>query len=503
MQTVHVRVNDAATGQATPVRIRFSDAAGNYYAPFGRLTEFPIGAGQDVGGNLQFGDKKYAYIDGACEIALPPGKISVEIYKGPEYRSIVQEIDHPAGKMAMRFQIERWTDMRKQGWYSGDCRAHFLTPHAALLEGQAEDLAVVNLMIAEWRMSYENASWDSSKELLLSFTTIDNMAAFSGQHPALEDPGCMVVVNTCNRHPVLGSLGLLNCHRPVFPLRFGGPDGLESWTLADWCDQCHRKEGLVVWIVQRYLIGAEVILGKVDVLEVNIRLVATFALMREWYDLLNSGVNLPLVASGSKDGNWAPLGAMRTYARLKEGEAITYKNWIEAARAGRTFVTNGPLLTVTVEDREPGAVIDLAAPGDTLHVYAMAESLTPFEKLELVLNGEVIQSCDAGGEPCRAVLESDIAVPEGGWIAARCWGGNAAHGAFIGDYAHTSPVYIHVNGRPPPAKPEAVARLLGHLDEMLRWVDREARFENDRQRQNLLHIFHDAREVLTKRLAAQ
>ena len=75
---------------------------------------------------------------------------------------------------------------------------------------------------------------------------VPNLLAFSGQSPALQAPGHQVVVNTLNWHPWLGRLALLNCHRIVFPLRFGPPD-FDNWTLADWCDQCHRKQGLVVW----------------------------------------------------------------------------------------------------------------------------------------------------------------------------------------------------------------------------------------------------------------
>src|SRR5687767_12303982 len=33
LQTVHLRVNDAATGRPTPVRLRVTNAAGTYYAP--------------------------------------------------------------------------------------------------------------------------------------------------------------------------------------------------------------------------------------------------------------------------------------------------------------------------------------------------------------------------------------------------------------------------------------------------------------------------------------
>src|ERR1700730_18576335 len=128
MQTVHIRVNDAATGQPTPVRVRFTDAAGNYYAPFGRLAEFATGVNEDVGGNLQFGKTKYAIIDGPCEIARPPGLITIDISKGFEYRPIHQEIQVKEGQLALRFALERWLNLRNEGWYSGDGRAPFLTP---------------------------------------------------------------------------------------------------------------------------------------------------------------------------------------------------------------------------------------------------------------------------------------------------------------------------------------------------------------------------------------
>src|SRR5262245_39448282 len=163
MQQVHLRINDAATGQPTPVRLRITDAAGTYYAPFGRLTEFATGVNQDVGGNVQIGGKKWAYIDGACEILLPPGQLHIEITKGFEYKPLDETVTLQAGKRSLRFTIERWCDLRKEGWHSGDTRVHFLSPDAALLEGQAEDVTVVNVLA----MQYERA--------------IPNILSFSGQ----------------------------------------------------------------------------------------------------------------------------------------------------------------------------------------------------------------------------------------------------------------------------------------------------------------------------------
>ena len=86
---VHVRVTDAATGRPTPVRIRFSGRNGEYYPPLGRAREFPIGRAEDVGGQLYLDGKRFAYINGECEVPLPTGvPLSIEISKGPLYLPI-------------------------------------------------------------------------------------------------------------------------------------------------------------------------------------------------------------------------------------------------------------------------------------------------------------------------------------------------------------------------------------------------------------------------------
>src|SRR6266478_8704972 len=102
MQTVHLRVNDAATGRPTPVRLRCTDAAATYYAPFGRLPAFATDPGEDVGGNVLIGDQPWAYIDGTCEIELPPGPVRIQVCKGPEYRPLDETVDLVAGRLSLR-----------------------------------------------------------------------------------------------------------------------------------------------------------------------------------------------------------------------------------------------------------------------------------------------------------------------------------------------------------------------------------------------------------------
>jgi hypothetical protein len=509
MQTVHVRVNDAATGRPTPVRVRFTGPDGTYYAPFGRLTDFATGWNEDVGGNLLYGDAKYAYIDGTCEIRLPPGLVRVEVWKGFEYVPLAQEVTLKPGQLALRLTVQREYDLRRSGWYPGDSRAHFLTPHAALLEAAAEDLAVVNLLarpvIIESRPDpwAEFSTGPSGPE---RHPAVPNILAFSGQEPALEMPGHLVVVNTYNSHPTLGALGLLSCHRVVYPLSFGWHGEPDDWSLADWCDQCHRKGGLVVWAdgrglraVDNYLDCeslADLVLGKVDALEVEGSPFPSLESVGEWYRLLSGGLHVPLVGGSRKYSNRTALGCLRTYARVAEGTEFTYRSWVEAVRAGRTFVTTGPLLHFTANGQGPGATLDLPA-ASPVRVEAEAHSLIPFERLEVVANGAVVAAAPSVGAGGEAVLETEVTLPEGGWLAARCRGPERF--PIQGGYAHTSPVTVRVGGRPPKTDPAAVAGLITHLERMLAWVEREARCENDKQREHLADIFRGARDVLTGR----
>jgi hypothetical protein len=482
LQQVHLRVNDAATGQPTPVRIRVTDGDGKYHAPFGRLTHFSSGPNQEVGGNLLLGGKPWAYIDGACEVNLPPGPIHVDIAKGPEYTPVSTDLQLTPGKLALRLQIERWSDVCRQGWHSGDTRVHFLPPHAALLEAQAEDVAFVQLLA---RQTQTTDSFGQPQP------AIPNLLAFSGQAPCLQAPGHAVVVNTENWHPQLGSLGLLHCHRVVHPLTFGGPDGVDDWSLADWCGQCHRKHGLVVWT--RTLHESEdfdhgeplvnLIVGEVDAFEFDHFEDSPFDALSLWYDLLRLGLRAPLAGASSKDGNGIALGTMRTYAHIV-GEA-SCKEWIEALRAGRSFVSNGPLLNFTVDGQLPGAVV--SAQSGCVRVQAQAQSLVPFDVLEVVQNGLVIAKASASGSPASASIEIEAPIVESSWLTLRCTGQAQVYHRPANQriFAHTSPVYVDVPGKPLRADPAVAQRFAKEIERMIAWCQTKARCPTPQSRERL------------------
>jgi len=501
MHTVHLRINDAATGQPTPVRLRILGPDGQPCVPFGRLGHFAVEPEVDVGGHVQLGSQRLVYVDGTCEVCLPAGTITLEISKGPEYESVVRQITLGAGQISLRTALQRWIDLRAEGWFSGDTRVLALCPQAALLEAAAEDVAVVHLLARDRPPCAGRPG------------ALANLLAFSGDRSALDRPGHLVSVNTLNSHPLLGTLSLLNCHRVVYPLRFGGPDCRDTWSLADWCDQCHRKKGLVIWPdlprltedqPQGEALGC-LILGKIDAYEISFFPDPEPEVLGHWYRLLSCGVRVPLVGGSGKDSNAVALGSVRTYAQVGPLEGnwnaqALLPVWIEAVRAGRTFVTNGPLLTLTVDGQGPGTRLHVPPEGRRVQIRVEARSSVAFDQVELLLNGAILASKTASGNRQAAVLETETTLTQGAWLAARCWSAERlADGQCV--YAHTSPVYFYSSGQ--PMRPEAdTAPPLGQvLERTEKWARHRAICETEAQREHLLGNLVAARQELVQRSA--
>ncbi|MCX7699723.1 MAG: CehA/McbA family metallohydrolase [Gemmataceae bacterium] len=484
MLNVHVRINDAATGQPTPCRLRICDQAGRHYAPLGFSPDFPRGRNEDVGGRVAIGNEIWFYIDGWCEIPLPSGMpLVIEAWCGPESPPLRKEVTLAPGQMALRFTVERSRDEAPPGWYSGDVRCHFLSPHSALLEARAEGLSVVQVLAEETTFAAQDG---------LSYRITPNLLAFSGQTPLLERPGTIVCVNTLNEHPVLGRLALLHCHRPVFPLTFGGTESTDDWSLADWCDQCHRKRGLVVWVdalrPDAVVPGegwADLVLGRVDAVEVTPETIRP----RDWYRVWNAGIFFPLVGSSGKDSNRVCLGSMRTLAHLPPSTPFSLDSWIEALRSGRTVATTGPAIELEVGGRQPGESLDLAEPGREVEISAtlrMVQSVSGH--LEIVVDGDVIarQAGTEGGTKVRAIRRFD----ESGWVAARFVGANIRN-----QFAHSSPVPVSIRGqrRRDAAAAEYIQK---QIQKTLDWAMTHGRFEKPRRRDQLLGLLQQARDAL-------
>src|SRR5207249_4410256 len=82
-----------------------------------------------------------------------------------------------------------------------------------------------------------------------------------------------------------------------------------------------------------------------------------------YYRFLNCGFRIP--ASSGTD--WWIYDHNRVFVQV-EGN-FTYDSWIAGLRAGRTFISNGPLLELTVDGKQPGSSVQAS---ERLRVKARA-----------------------------------------------------------------------------------------------------------------------------------
>jgi hypothetical protein len=150
-------------------------------------------------------------------------------------------------------------------------------------------------------------------------------------------------------------------------------------------------------------------------------------------------------------------------------------------------------MSFTVQGQDPGALIDLPSQSQPVQVHAEVYQAFPPNRLEVICNGEVL--AQAEGTELPPSIEKEIAIPSGGWLAAAYWGHEDPKSG-IKLLAHSSPVYVQVEGQRRPDVLETKKALVAHFDKMLEWVDSQGRFENERQRDHLAGIFKSAREIL-------
>jgi hypothetical protein len=430
---VHVSVVDDATGRPVPCRVHFRSAGGVPYQPHGHHNHVTQNLGSwhyDVGGDVRLGQRSYAYIDGTCQGWLPRGDVVVDVARGFEYEPLRQTVRIEPGQRDLTLRIGRVADLASEGWWSGDSHVHFLSTPGAQLEQRGEDLRVVNLLQTQWGALFTNTE------------------DFSGRPGVVDGGGYVTYVGQENRQHVLGHMVLWGLTEPVMPWCSDGPDEAElggalDATLSDWADRTHAQGGTVVAAHFPNPNGEPAVLvatGRADAVEM---LAHSDDAMLEYYRYLNSGYRLPLVGGTDKMSSAVPVGLYRTYARLDE--EFSYEAWCRAVRSGRTFLSGGPLVTLSVDGCEPGDTVQLSGPG-TVSVHAAARSIFPLRSLEVVRNGEVVARAEADGGR-QAEISEELRIDGHSWIACRAFGVDYhldEWGRQV--FAHTSPVYIASGG---------------------------------------------------------
>ncbi len=475
MLTVHV-VDES--GQPLPARVHLRDGEGRYlFVPGQSTRQKAVYKGtQPVCGD-------WFYTDCSFSLDVSAGEAQIDIAHGPAYTTAHETIPIVARqKTEKAYTLRRLIDPRARGWYSADEHLHQM-PDAALMLAEDLNLAAVPIcggVDLSYRPRQKLTQLPDANHLLVTELPAVEWDCFLWDLPRTlemrlgEDPWPAEDFATSDRPG--GSADL----RTSFVVRT--PFLIEQMHAAGATTIAYMHDPPRLWYYPLYVAN-----GWIDVYGVLENAYCSIAnrgteadfwqsLDREgtngnfgvWYRFLNCGYRLPASAGtdnvGMGVGVWKghnrvyakvdgpveqasslPLRADSQAGSLRHG--LTVESWLSAIKQGRSFVTNRPLLFVTVDGQEPGSELQVKS-GTPLSVDIHAVSATPISRIDIMHQGRVLKQIDV--DPVTDIRRHEkITVPGSGWLAVRCLGrGENPNLSPAFAFAHTSPFYVLMDGRP-------------------------------------------------------
>ncbi len=489
-------LSDAATKRGVDARVSLKQVGGKFYAPPGALHRFLRSYGHF------YGDPVTDRGDLGPNLTLPVGTYHLRVFRGPEYETIDQQIEIKPGTDPFQMvKLKRWTHQAKAGWFSGENHIHanygygqwYNSPKTMLQQCAGEDLNVCNFVVA-------NSDTDG----------IFDRQYFRGGPDPLSTSETILYWNQEFRSTLWGHMTLVNLKQLVEPIMTGFKDTTNPWdipTNSDIADRTHWQKGVVNYthVAQNpdepfqnpYAakgIPVDVALGKIDTLDINNSYAGSVPI---WHRLMNCGFRVPATAGTDVFLNRIDSrlpGGDRVY--VKVDGPLTYEKWIDGMKAGRSFVTNGPMLELSVEARGLGDTIKLTEPME-MPVRAKATAAFPLAKVELLYNGQVVASAQLTADEKSGVVDKGVLFDKSGWIALRATGPGHPDSPLPILYAHTNPIYIEVAGKPLRSKADAVF-FLNWIDQLAVMVRTRERIPTEELRRHVQQQLDQARSVYAR-----
>lgn len=425
-ETVTITVNDAATKKPVPCRVHLRDESGR-----------PAVTKSLPAWNDHF------VCPGTAKLDLAAGEYTFEIERGPEYRQAAGKFTVTQGSSAsVSAEISRITDLAAVGWWSGELHVHRPVEEVELLM-QAEDLHVAPV-ITWWNNRNLWKDKPLPTELLVRFDGNRFYHLMAGEDE--REGGALMYYNLRKPLDIVGAT-----REYPSPILF--------------LEQAHNDPGVWIDVEKPFWWDVPIWLatGMVDSIGLannhmcrsrmyeseawgkprdEQRLPAPrgngFWTQELYYKVLDSGLRIPPSAGSASGVLPNPVGYNRVYVHL-DGE-LTYDSWWEGLRAGRSFVTNGPLLQVKADGELPGHIFSAAVGAElTIPLSVNIEGRDDLATVEVVQNGKVVHSQPIEGQAFSGDLP-ELKFDSSGWFLVRVLCENPRTFRF----ASTAPFYVEV-----------------------------------------------------------
>ena len=498
--TLRIVLADAA-GASVAARVSVTGPDGRGWAPADALRQADDGFDRSE----RAFETTYFHVRGTASLTVPAGEYAVVVSKGPEYRAVTRKVSVASrAAVVVPIRLARLLDLPARGWWSGDLHVHMnyggvyrMDSPRLRTQAEAEDLHVVeNLIVNKEQRILDVARFrpgGAPDPVSTARTIIRHDEEFHtswwGHTGHLGLTGYLILPDYAG-YANTAAASLFPDNAAIFDLA-RGQGGVSGYVHP--YDEAPDPSGPGSLT---HALPVDVALGKVDYLEV-LGFSDHLATAGVWYRLLNAGFRIPAGAGTDAMANFAslrgPVGLNRVFVRT--GPGLGYRAWLAGLKAGRTFVSNGPLLEFSLNGRQPGGELSFPAGVHQLTARVSLRSNVPIERLEIVANGVVLAPVPLSPDGTRADATVSLPVARSGWFTLRAWSARA-HPLVLDQYpfATTSPIYVAVGGLPVRSAEAALY--------FLRWIERleeaaagHAGWNDEVEKREVLGRLAAAREV--------
>ncbi|WP_157491186.1 CehA/McbA family metallohydrolase [Flammeovirga sp. SJP92] len=399
------------------------------------------------------------YIDGFYQANIPAGKYTLIVMKGPEYPILQKEIEIKAGKNnPIEIQIEHVLDMPKKGWYSGDVHNHFSRRNATANPNQIAHARAADLHM-HWLYALGN-----------SVTTHFDQYAWGKEGQYKEKDYFIASGQEDPRTDFLGHVLAMGHDEFVrYPNEYFHYDKVSK--------EVHKQGGVFGVAHMDFAQFQQNIALAMLAPENEVDFVEIFQYhslnLNDWYAFLNLGFKLS-AAAGSDWPYMSLPGAVRTFVKV-DGE-FTPDAWNKALKDGKSFVSNGPMIDFNVNGQDIGSTLQVKK-GETLSIKAKGYIVPSWDLLQyasIIVNGDVVKEIKLEKGQKEVFIELELPADKSCWIAVKVHGEKSHDIVFQSDFtkriqAHTSPIYIEVDGQPTWSEekaPQIIDMLLKRLEQV-------------------------------------
>jgi hypothetical protein len=499
-----------ATANPTFARLSVTGADGRAYAP----NDAWIQAEDSFVRSERPFESHYFASSGTAEVAVPAGRVDVEVMKGFEYRFEKKSITVASGapaNLTVRLEPLKIPEEANSRWVSADLHVHMNyggayrnTPKHLVEQAAAENLPIVEDLVVNKEQRIPDIAYSSAKP------------------DAASTPGNLLLHGQEFHTSYWGHLGLLNLTRNYLLPDYASYGNTAAASLfpanATVADMAHEQQGVVGYVhpfdfvpdpardpslthAQPLDVALElpvdVALGKVDYIEV-VGFSDHKSTAEVWYRLLNCGFRLPAGSGSDTMANYAslrgPVGLNRVYASVPK-RPLNIHTWLTSLKLGRTFATNGPLLGLTLGEMQPGQELRLPAGENKVKFSAWLRSIVPVDHLQTVCNGQVASDLKLSGVRESADITDSMAISRSGWCVLRAYSDKAEH-PILDDYVYatTSPVYVTVAGSKPEATEDA-AYFVAWIDRLITYAQGNKAWNTNAEKDAVLELLNYARNI--------